>query len=84
MFCDIALPDGAPSHADPRYVLKRALEKAASAGFTFYTHPEIEFYLLTERPENGGKPVPVDDAGCFDHALLGPAQDFPSGGDHDA
>ncbi len=76
MFCDIALPDGAPSHADPRYVLKRALEKAASAGFTFYTHPEIEFYLLTERPEKGGKPVPVDDAGYFDHAPLGPAQDF--------
>ncbi len=76
MFCDIALPDGSPSPADPRHVLKRALDRAAAAGFTFYTHPEIEFYLLQERPAEGEHPVPVDDAGYFDHAPLGPAQDF--------
>ena len=29
MFCDISMPDGSPSYADPRYVLKRALKKAA-------------------------------------------------------
>ena len=46
MFCDIANPDGTPSWADPRYVLKRAMDKAADMGFTFYAHPEIEFYLL--------------------------------------
>src|SRR5690606_14019244 len=45
MFCDIQTPDGAPSLADPRNVLKRALARAADQGFTFYTHPEIEFYL---------------------------------------
>jgi glutamine synthetase len=28
MFCDIRLPDGTPSFADPRHVLKRALAKA--------------------------------------------------------
>ena len=32
MFCDITLPDGSPSFADPRHVLKRALDKA---GLTF-------------------------------------------------
>ena len=47
MFCDITTPDGQPSVSDPRNVLKRTLEKAADRGFTFYTHPEIEFYLLT-------------------------------------
>ena len=46
MFCDIAMPDGSPSYADPRFVLKRTLTKAADLGFTFYTHPEIEFYLF--------------------------------------
>ena len=57
MFCDITTPDGQPAVADPRHVLKRTLAKAADAGFTFYTHPEIEFYLLkssafgTEGPE---------------------------------
>src|SRR6266571_3316534 len=60
MFCDILLPDGSPSHADPRHVLKRALAKAASLGFTFYTHPEIEFFLLREKPEPGGKPQAID------------------------
>ena len=50
MFCDITMPDGSPSWADPRYVLRRALSKAAERGFTFYTHPEIEFFLLKNRP----------------------------------
>ncbi|MDQ1708704.1 MAG: glutamine synthetase, partial [Frankiaceae bacterium] len=34
MFCDIVMPDGTPSEADPRWVLRRALRKAADAGFT--------------------------------------------------
>src|ERR1700750_296688 len=38
MFCDILLPDGSPSHADPRWVLKRALGHAAELGVTFYNH----------------------------------------------
>ena len=48
MFCDITMPDGSPSYADPRYVLKRALKKAADLGFTFYTHPEVEFFLFKD------------------------------------
>ena len=46
-------PTARPSYADPRYVLKRALAKAAELGFTFYTHPEIEFFLFKERSEPG-------------------------------
>ena len=52
MFCDILMPDNSPSYADPRYVLKRTLARASDLGFTFYTHPEIEFFLLQqEKPE---------------------------------
>jgi glutamine synthetase len=76
MFCDILLPDGTPSHADPRYVLKRTLARAASLGFTFYTHPEIEFFLLRERPEPGAKPRPIDHGGYFDHTPHAIAHDF--------
>ncbi len=76
MFCDILLPDGSPSHADPRYVLKRALAKAGRMGFTFYTHPEIEFFLLRERPEGGAKPRPIDQGGYFDHTPHSIAHDF--------
>ena len=58
MFCDIVMPDGTPSYADPRHVLKRTLAKAADMGFTFYTHPEIEFYLFKDAPDAGRRPGP--------------------------
>lgn len=76
MFCDIQLPDGSPSYADPRFVLKRTLAKAAEMGFTFYTHPEVEFFLFKGKPGPGGVPVPVDDSGYFDHTAQGGGQDF--------
>jgi glutamine synthetase len=66
MFCDITMPDGSPSWADPRYVLRRALSRAAERGFTFYTHPEIEFFLLKDRPTDGSEPEPLDNGGYFD------------------
>jgi glutamine synthetase len=76
MFCDITMPDGTPSWADPRHVLRRALAKAADAGFTFYTHPEVEFFLLKGQPGPGEAPVPVDSAGYFDLTPHGVSQDF--------
>ena len=72
MLCDIKLPDGSPSFADPRYVLKRALDGAAQKGFTFYIHPEIEFFLLRSLTP----PTPLDDGGYFDHTTLGDGTDF--------
>ncbi|MFG3339928.1 type I glutamate--ammonia ligase [Glycomyces sp. NPDC048151] len=77
MFCDILTPEGAPSWADPRHVLRRALSKAADRGFTFYVHPEIEFFLFKDIfPETGEKPEPVDDGGYFDHTTHSVARDF--------
>ncbi|MFF5227070.1 type I glutamate--ammonia ligase [Dactylosporangium sp. NPDC000521] len=76
MFCDITLPDGSPSWADPRHVLRRALSRAAEKGFTFYTHPEIEFFLLESLGEHGSLPVPVDTGGYFDHTTHAVARDF--------
>jgi glutamine synthetase len=76
MFCDIFMPDGSPSYADPRFVLKRTLQTAAEKGFTFYTHPEIEFYLFQGRPGVGEEPVPVDRSGYFDHTAQSRGSDF--------
>lgn len=77
MFCDIETPDGEPASADPRNVLRRALGKAADLGFTFYTHPEIEFYLLrSSKLDEHGQPTPVDSAGYFDNVPGGTAHDF--------
>ena len=76
MFCDIFMPDGSASYADPRHVLKRTLQKAGEKGFTFYTHPEIEFYLFQGRPGMGEEPVPVDRSGYFDHTAQSRGSDF--------
>ena len=76
IFCDIAMPDGTPSPADPRNVLKRTLEKAAEMGYTCYTHPEIEFFLFKEAPQPGTRPIPVDSGGYFDHTPSPLGADF--------
>ena len=76
MFCDITLPDGSPAWADPRHVLRRTLAKAADMGFTFYTHPEIEFFLLKNLPTDGSTPEPADTGGYFDLSTHNVAHDF--------
>ena len=76
MFCDILTPDGEPSLGDPRHVLKRALAKAKDKGFTFYVHPEIEFYLFESQDDWSKAPTPIDEGGYFDHVPRSPGMDF--------
>ncbi len=76
MFCDIAMPDGSASPADPRNVLKRILRKAADMGYTCYTHPEMEFFLFKNTPEENVPPIPVDSAGYFDQTPSAVGHDF--------
>jgi len=76
IFCDITLPNGQPSPADPRNVLRRTLNKAAEMGYTCYTHPEIEFFLFKSQPTPGQAPIPVDQGGYFDHTPAVVGHDF--------
>ena len=76
MFCDIAMPDGSPSWADPRHVLRRTLSRASEAGFTCYVHPEIEFFLFTDLPTDGKEPEPADNGGYFDQSAHATAAHF--------
>ena len=76
MFCDITMPDGSPSWADSRHVLRRQLAKASDLGFSCYVHPEIEFFLLQARPDDGTVPVPADNGGYFDQAVHDSAPNF--------
>ncbi len=76
MFCDVFTPDFEPALMDPRHALKRSLNKAAEHGLTFYTHPEIEFYLVKDPVLPGREPEPVDQAGYFDHVPRGTTHDF--------
>ncbi|MBW8171451.1 glutamine synthetase family protein [Ornithinimicrobium sp. Arc0846-15] len=76
MFADIRMPHGGPAQTDPRHVLKRALDKASEQGYTFFVHPEVEFYLFKEPYISGQAPTPVDQAGYFDHVARGDGHDF--------
>jgi glutamine synthetase len=47
LICDIVTPDGDAYEGDPRYVLKRALERMRALGFdTFNVGPELEYFLF--------------------------------------
>jgi glutamine synthetase len=77
MFCDILMPDGSPSYADPRHVLRRVMQRAADLGFTFYVHPEVEFFLLRDRPTADEMlPEPIDAGGYFDQTPHDLGHDF--------
>src|SRR2546427_6146461 len=60
MICDVVTPDGKPYEGDPRYVLRRALDRMTALGFdTFNVGPELEYFLFksnegTETLDEGG------------------------------
>src|SRR5947199_9525846 len=60
MICDVVKPNGEPYEGDPRYVLRRALDRMQSLGFdTFNVGPELEYFLFkandgTETLDEGG------------------------------
>jgi glutamine synthetase len=65
--CDVVNLDGSPFEGDPRHVLRRALERARSMGFTFMVAPELEYFYFDRYEQFGGKPpVPLDRGSYFD------------------
>ncbi len=67
MFCDIQNPDGSPYKGDPRYILKRSLERLEKEyGYTFYVGPELEYFYF----KNGKNPEVLDEGGYFDLTTL--------------
>jgi len=72
MFCDILQPDGTPYEADPRYVFKRVLEKAADQGFTLNLGPELEYFYFA----NNEEPKIIDKGGYFDARPLDMGSDL--------
>jgi glutamine synthetase len=73
MICDIYQPGGKPYEGDPRYVLKRALEKMKKMGFDhYYVGPELEYFYF----KNSEKPEIIDTGGYFDLTPLDMASDL--------
>jgi glutamine synthetase len=72
MFCDILNPDGTPYEGDPRYALKRNLERLKDKGLTFYLGPELEYFYF----KNSGGTEVLDEGGYFDLTTLDAASDL--------
>ena len=72
MFCDIRTPQGEAFIGDPRYALKRNLERLAKSGYTYYVGPEIEFFYL----KDSQTPEPLDQQGYYDQVSSYPAADL--------
>ncbi|GBD46188.1 Glutamine synthetase 2 [bacterium HR41] len=71
MFCDILTPEREPYEGDPRYVLRRTLERAKQMGFDhFYVGPELEFFYFKNAKAENGKPEILDEGGYFDLTTL--------------
>ncbi len=73
MICDVLTPDRKPYEGDPRYVLKRALERAKKMGYDhFYLGPELEFFYFKK---DDGIEI-LDKGGYFDLTTLDVASDL--------
>jgi glutamine synthetase len=70
MICDVLVPGTKrPYEGDPRWVLKRALKRAADLGFdTFNVGPELEFFLFEDANHDDIKVL--DHGGYFDLTTL--------------
>jgi glutamine synthetase len=66
MFCDIHNSDGTPYAGDPRYVLKRNLERLEKKGQTLYLGPEMEYFYF----KDGKSPEILDEGGYFDYTTV--------------
>ncbi len=73
MFCDVLQPDGSHYEGDPRYVLKRTLEKLREEhGYTFNVGPELEYFYL----KNDKSLEVLDEGGYFDLTTLDAGSDL--------
>lgn len=73
MFCDIVEPTGEPYAGDPRWILKKVLDRTTQMGYVFYVGPELEYFYFksAESP-----PVGLDRGGYFDLTPLDVATDL--------
>ncbi|MGI8633001.1 MAG: type I glutamate--ammonia ligase [Solirubrobacterales bacterium] len=67
MFCDVQVPGGDAYEGDPRWILRRALDRAKDLGFDDYNiGPELEFFYFKSSEPADGVPEVLDRGGYFD------------------
>ena len=68
LFTHITYPDGTLFECDTRSLLKKAVEDAKKAGYTFAFGAEQEFYLFNLDETGSSTKIPYDEAGYMDIA----------------
>jgi glutamine synthetase len=66
VICDVYTPRGEPFLGDPRYILRRQVERARKLGYIVNMGPELEFFLFRRDDDGRVAPLPHDLAGYFD------------------
>jgi glutamine synthetase len=66
VICDVYTPRGEAFAGDPRYVLRRQVERAKKLGYIVNMGPELEFFLFRRAEDGTIEPLPHDQAGYFD------------------
>jgi glutamine synthetase len=66
VICDVFTPRGEPFVGDPRFVLRRQVDRARKLGYLVNTGPELEFFLFRRDGDGKIAPLPHDQAGYFD------------------
>lgn len=73
MICDIMVPGEGPYVGDPRYVLKKAVQRAQDMGFDhFYIGPELEYFYFNSSEDT----EVLDKGGYFDLTQLDGGSDL--------
>lgn len=76
LICDIMTPDGEPFAGDPRYILKRQIERLQKLGFdNMFAGPEPEFFLFMRTADGSPTTITQDSAGYFDLAPVDRGED---------
>ena len=84
MFCDILMPDGSPSYADPRYVLKRTLEQGGREGLHLLHPPRDRVLPVQGHPGRGAGAGAGRPQRLLRPHRAEPGRRLPPRGDHDA
>src|SRR3979409_1385409 len=73
MICDVVKPNGEPYEGDPRFALRRALDRMQSLGFdTFNIGPELEYFLFQDNKST----ITLDEGGYFAMTALDAATEL--------
>lgn len=75
MFCNVTMLDESPFLGDSRQVLRRALDRARTLGYSFYASSDLEYFYFADN-DPSHPPKPLDTSSFFDLSAADAAGDL--------